>query len=71
MDQYYGGTLRIKNPKTLQKWIDKGWYKKEVDAGLIFAPNCGRFRLGKCVCVKCRKVNGGQALKEVLARNGL
>jgi hypothetical protein len=65
------GSIRIKNPKTLQKWIDKGWYKREIDAGYIFAANCGRFRTEKCECGKCRKVNGGQAIKEVLARNGL
>lgn len=71
MEQYYSGTLRIKNPKTLQKWIDKGWYKEYVYEGWVFAPNCGRFRSEKCECGKCRKVNGGQVLKDVLVRNGL
>lgn len=67
----YSGTLRIKKAKTLQKWINKGWYKEQVDAGYIFAPNCGRFREEKCECSKCKKVNGGQVLKDVLDRNGL
>jgi len=70
MEQYYSGTLRIKNKKTLQKWIDKGWYKEQIDLGWIFAAGCGRFRSEKCECAKCRKVNNGQALKDVLARNG-
>jgi hypothetical protein len=24
----YCGTIRISNPKTLQSWIDRGWYQK-------------------------------------------
>ena len=69
--EYYIGTIRIKKPSTLQSWIDKGWYKKRIDEGYIFAPNCGRFRIEKCECAKCRKVNGGKVLKDVLALNGL
>jgi hypothetical protein len=25
---YERGTIRISNPKTLQSWIDGGWYQK-------------------------------------------
>ena len=52
---YYSGTLRIRNPKTLQKWIDNGKYQKEIDKGWIFNVGCGRFREKKCDCSKCRK----------------
>jgi hypothetical protein len=69
--EYYCGSIRIKNPKTLQRWIDKGWYQKEIDAGYIFAPACGRFRVGKCECSKCKRPNSGWMLKEVLESNGL
>jgi hypothetical protein len=65
------GSIRIKNPKTLQAWIDKGWYQREINDGYIFAPNCGRFRTEKCQCSKCKKVNGGKVLKDVLSLNGL
>ena len=65
------GSVRIKNPKTLQRWIDLGWYQKEIDNGYTFAPNCGRFRVGKCECARCRKTNGGTEKKAVLERNGL
>ena len=54
---YYYGTVRIKNPKTLQSWIDKGWYQREIDKGYIFATGCGRFKLEVCNCSKCKKVN--------------
>ena len=49
------GTLRISNPKTLEKWIQNGTYQKELDAGYIFAVSCGRFRTEVCTCSKCRK----------------
>jgi hypothetical protein len=52
--EYYG-SIRIKKASTLQSWIDKGWYKREIDNGYTFAPACGRFRIGKCECSKCRK----------------
>ena len=48
------GTLRITNPKTLQRWIDLGWYENKVNGGLIFNPYCGRFSIEECVCTKCR-----------------
>lgn len=67
----YCGSIRIKNPKTLQRWIDKGWYQKEIDDGYAFAPACGRFRVGKCDCSKCKRHNSGHMLKEVLKNNGL
>jgi Zn-finger nucleic acid-binding protein len=49
-----GGTLRISNPITLQRWIDNGEYKKLIDEGFIFAPYCGRFNTEVCECSKCR-----------------
>lgn len=67
----YAGSIRIKNPKTLQSWIDKGWYQDQLDSGYTFAPACGRFRVGKCECCKCRKPNAGANLKDVLIQNGL
>ena len=48
------GTLRISNPKTLQRWIDLGWYKELIDEGYIFAPYCGRFKTEICTCSACR-----------------
>lgn len=62
---YYWGTLRIKNPKTLQKWIDRGWYQRELDAGYIFNVGCGRFKSEKCTCSMCRRKRRPQ-LQEVL-----
>ena len=67
----YSGTIRISNPKTLQAWIDKGWYQEEIDRGYVFAYRCGRFKTEVCQCGKCRKVNGGMKLREVLERNKL
>lgn len=49
------GSIRIKKATTLQSWIDKGWYKREIDKGYTFALGCGRFRIGKCECSKCKK----------------
>lgn len=54
MENYFG-TLRIKNPKTLEKWKQNGNFQKELDRGYIFAPGCGRFRLEVCTCHKCLK----------------
>jgi len=65
------GSIRIKKPKTLQSWIDKGWYKREIDNGYIFYPACGRFRTDKCECLKCRKPNSAAELKKVLQINNL
>jgi hypothetical protein len=48
------GTLRISNPRTLQRWIDNGEYKKLIDEGYIFNPYCGRFNTEVCICTKCR-----------------
>lgn len=48
------GTLRISNPRTLQSWMDKGWYQQQLDNGWIFAPYCGRFRSEPCTCSACR-----------------
>lgn len=48
------GTIRISNPKTLQKWIDLGWYKEMINDGYVFNPYCGRFRTENCNCSACR-----------------
>jgi hypothetical protein len=40
----YCGTIRISNPKTLQSWIDRGWYQKSLSEGYIFNVGCGRFK---------------------------
>ena len=70
MENYYG-SIRIKKPETLQKWINRGWYQEQIDNGWIFAPACGRFRKERCQCNKCNKPNGGWEKKAVLERNGL
>lgn len=62
------GTLKIKNPKTLEKWIHNGNFQKELDAGYKFYHGCGRFRTEPCTCYKCRK-GKGKKLKEVLERH--
>lgn len=53
---HYSGTLRISNPKTLQAWIDRGWYKDLVDEGYKFNVGCGRFKIDNevCTCSQCR-----------------
>lgn len=48
------GTIIISNPKTLQRWIDLGWYQEMIDDGYVFNVNCGRFRESKCTCSACR-----------------
>jgi hypothetical protein len=53
MEQMWG-TTRISNPKTLQRWIDLGWYKEMIEEGYTFNPYCGRFSIGVCECSKCR-----------------
>ena len=59
------GSIRIKNPKTLEKWIQNGSFQKEIDAGYNFYVGCGRFRKEKCTCYKCRK-GIGKHLQEVI-----
>jgi hypothetical protein len=48
------GVTRISNPKTLQRWIDLGWYQEKLNEGYVFNPYCGRFSVGICKCGKCR-----------------
>lgn len=48
------GTLRIKNPKTLKRWIRLGWYQREIADGYQFNVGCGRFTTEKCTCTQCR-----------------
>lgn len=50
----YSGTTRISNPKTLQAWIDRGWYQDRLDEGYIFNVGCGRFKTEVCACATCR-----------------
>lgn len=51
------GTLRITNPKTLEKWKQNGDYQELLDEGYIYANGCGRFRMEVCTCYKCRRKN--------------
>ena len=48
------GSLRLTNPKTLQKWKDNGKFQELLDEGYIYAKGCGRFRMFLCTCYKCR-----------------
>ena len=65
---YYSGTLRISNPKTLEKWIHNGNFQKEIDNGYKFYVGCGRFRKDECTCSRCRK-GKGKLLQEVINRH--
>lgn len=51
------GSLRITNPKTLEKWKYNGEYDKLINEGYLYAKGCGRFRMFICTCSKCRKKN--------------
>jgi hypothetical protein len=55
--EYFAGTLRITNPKTLERWKQNGAYQKQIDDGFIFAEGCGRFKTEVCTCAKCRRKN--------------
>lgn len=66
----FSGVTRIRNPKTLQKWIDNGRYNSAIEFGLVFNVGCGRFRESKCECGKCRK-SVNSPLKKVLEENNL
>lgn len=61
----YIGSLRIKNPKTLQKWIDKGWHDEKIKKGFVFNCGCGRYKTEVCECIYCRK-DKNKKLKEIL-----
>lgn len=63
---FYWGTIRIRNPKTLRRWIKSGKYQEQLDAGYTFNPCCGRFTKPKCTCTKCRNNRGGSKLQAVL-----
>lgn len=62
------GTLRIRNPKTLERWIQNGKYQETLDEGYIFAVGCGRFRSEPCQCGKCRK-SKNSPLKAVIEKH--
>ena len=49
------GSLRITNPKTLEKWKVNGEYDKLINEGYLYSKGCGRFRMFICTCSKCRK----------------
>jgi hypothetical protein len=67
--EYYSGTTRISNPKTLQRWIDFGWFDETIKEGYTFNVGCGRFREGeKCTCSQCRTKTRPE-LVEVLTIN--
>lgn len=51
---HYSGTIRIKSLKTLQRWIDKGWYQNMINEGYVFSVGCGRFTKHVCTCTLCR-----------------
>ena len=53
-DKPSGGVTKISNPKTLQRWIDYGWYENIINNGYTFNPYCGRFSIDVCICSKCR-----------------
>ena len=55
MEDNYSGTLRITNPKTLEKWVKNWNYKELIDEGYYYAIGCGIFRTFKCDCSQCRK----------------
>lgn len=67
----FQGSIRITNVRTLQSWIDKGWFQNEIDNGYSFSLGCGRFSSTKCECSRCKRPNGGWERKAVLERNGL
>ena len=65
----YSGTIRISNPKTLQRWIDLGWFDENIKEGYTFNVGCGRFKLEeKCTCSQCRTKTRPE-LVEVLTIN--
>ena len=66
----YSGTLRIRNPKTLRKWLRNGSYQKLIDEGYIFAVGCGRFRQGVCECSRCRKATENNQLHKTIKEFG-
>ena len=56
-EDFYGwGSLRITNPKTLQRWKETRKYQELINEGYIYAEGCGRFRMEACTCKKCRKL---------------
>ena len=69
METHYYGTLRISNPKTLEKWIHRGDFQREIDNGYLFNVGCGRFRTEPCTCCRCRKKNAGAKLTEVINKH--
>lgn len=65
--EYFSGTLRITNPKTLQRWKDTGKFQELLNEGYLYAIGCGRFRKEVCSCIECRK----QSQMEKITDNAL
>lgn len=68
METNYCGTIRISNPKTLQRWFALGWYQDLIAEGYIFNTGCGRFKTEVCTCSQCRLKNRIE-LKEIIKNN--
>ena len=66
----YSGSIKLKNPKTILKWIKNGWFKKEIDQGYFFAVGCGRFTMTKCTCSNCR-TRKRTTIRELLQNNNI
>jgi hypothetical protein len=64
--EYYSGTLRITNPKTIQAWKDRGWWQAKLDEGWIYAEGCGRFKTEVCTCSACRRKEKNKSEKDVV-----
>lgn len=69
MNENYSGTVRIRNPKTLRRWIRLGWFQKQLDEGWLFAIGCGRFTKDKCTCHYCRNRTRSELVKVLKAAN--
>ena len=68
-EQPMSGSIRIRNPKTLERWIHRGWYQRELDLGYTFGIGCGRFCNPPCECHKCRRQKGGSPLQKVIDKH--
>jgi hypothetical protein len=51
---YVYGSVRVTNPKTLERWKETGKFQQLLDEGYIYAKGCGRFRTEVCNCCKCK-----------------
>lgn len=51
---YVYGSVRVTNPKTLERWKETGKFQTLLNEGYIYAKGCGRFRTEVCNCCKCK-----------------